>query len=200
VAPGVGRQADARGLLEGRGGRGALLALGSLAGCDPERGGTITCWWRRAVPCPAATWPSRPGSRAVPLRHGAALAAGKAVWAILAVGAVLASVAGCGARAGSVERADAEARAPGAKGGVFGEVAGPPTIIVIPTDDLRADDLNPNTLEHIPSPVWWWRGCPAKRRYSPGHPGDAATNFGPKHTTTEDGEPPSKRTLKGSRV
>jgi hypothetical protein len=83
--------------LRAAAGGGALLALGSLAGCDPERGGTITCWWRRAVPCPAATWPSRPGSRAVPLRHGAALAAGKAVWAILAVGAVLASVAGCGA-------------------------------------------------------------------------------------------------------
>jgi hypothetical protein len=34
---GVGREANARGLLEGRGGRGALLALGALlAGCDPD--------------------------------------------------------------------------------------------------------------------------------------------------------------------
>ena len=76
---------------------------------------------------------------------------GKALWAILAVSAVLASVAGCGARAGSMEPADAEARPPGAKGGASAEGTAPPNLIVIPTDDLRADDLNPNTLEHMPN-------------------------------------------------
>jgi N-acetylglucosamine-6-sulfatase len=76
---------------------------------------------------------------------------GKALWAILAVGAVLASVAGCGVRAGTMEPADAEARAPGAKGQAFEDATGPPNIIVIPTDDLRADDLNPNTLERMPN-------------------------------------------------
>jgi hypothetical protein len=80
-------------------------------------------------------------------------------------------------------------------------------VCVVRSEGVRtgtsAGDLLPLTVPEVRRLLYLLgllRGRPGERKCSPGHPGDAATNFGPKDATTEDGEPPSKKTLKGSRV
>ncbi len=87
----------------------------------------------------------------------------KAFWATLVLAAVLAFLAGCGASIGEAIPGGAREGAPDAEantkdgaeedieGGVAGEDAEPPNIIVIPTDDLAVWDLDAEALEKMPN-------------------------------------------------
>jgi len=78
----------------------------------------------------------------------------KAPWGILVLAVAMALLVGCGAGAETPTdggRTGSEGRESDAGGTTVGEDPEPPNIIVIPTDDLAAGDLTPDTLEHMPN-------------------------------------------------